>query len=157
MEDIWEVLNDEIPYYFSDIAEEFSFGFIKINKIETALANNKFALLISLDRFYIVVDYVFRDEHGELIKYNCDSFLAEKYDENDRKNLLEGKNAKEQIINEFSIARNGLKSKWNKVLNGNTDWFEDFKKSRWFSVSKLTRDEVKSLDGIIIDWMRDDH
>jgi len=149
MKDLWEELNDDIPFYFNELAKEYSLKFVRVHATETALATSKFALLIALDRFTVRIDYVFRQDNGELLKYACDSFLAEKYDDNDRRELRQGINAKELIINEFIISRNGLKSKWNKILQGNTDWFEDFQKSRWYSSAKLSKEEMKILDRII--------
>lgn len=149
MKDLWEELNDDIPFYFNELAKEYFLKFVRIHATETALVTNKFALLIALDRFTISIDYVFRQDNRELLKYTCDSFLAEKYDDNDRKELKQGINAKELIINEFIISSNGLKSKWNKILQGNTDWFEEFQKSRWYSSAKLSKGEMKILDRII--------
>jgi hypothetical protein len=150
MEDLWGNLTDEIPDYFKDIAKDFSLKFIKISRTKTALVNERFALVISIDRFSADVDYIMRDENGGLLSYNCGNFFAEKYDASDRKNLIIGNTAKERIINDLIIINNGLKSKWSMVLNGNVEWIEDFKKSIWFSRTKLGEAETKILVEIII-------
>lgn len=150
MKDLRESINDDIPYYFGNLAIKFGFGFLKINNIKTALVKDEFALIISVDRFYIVIEYVYRNSDGNLVKLCCDSFFAEKYDDEDRQNLIQAGNAKDKILNEITISRFGLKNKWSEMLEGNKEWIEDFSKSRWFSIVKLADDEKKSLEEVIV-------
>lgn len=149
MKDLWEELNNEIPNYFDSISKEFSLDCVKINRLKTALVNNNFALIVGIDRFYIVIDYVYRDENNNLIKLNCDSFFSEKYDDSDRKELLDGKHASVAIINDMLVSKSGLKSKWQNMLTGDKEWIDDFKQSRWFLITNLSDDEEIVLDKII--------
>lgn len=75
----------------------------------------------------------------------CGSFLAEKYSDEDRKDLLQEKNAEDIISNYLIVIANGMKSKWDNLLRGDINWIEDFKKSKWYSHASLSHDESTVL------------
>lgn len=150
MESLWTKLNDEIPKYLDDIIKEYKLSVVKINDLETALVGENYAILISIDRFWAEIEYVTRDKNGNLIKYSCNGYFIEKFDDEDRENLIEEKAAKEIIINNLIIINQGMQSKWSTVLEGNKDWLSDFEKSKRFGVSPLRDYEIKILDKIIL-------
>jgi len=135
MGSLWEDLNNQVPEYFGDIAREFSLEFLKVSPLKTALTKGDFAIIIYIDRFSAGLAYVLRDNKGRNIEYNCDNFFAEKYDAEDRIGLIkdENKTAKEYIINDLIIMRNGLRNKFTYILEGDTTWIEEYRKSEWFS------------------------
>lgn len=149
MEDLWEKLNEKIPVYFHEIAESYYMQFIKISRISTALVNNKFALLISIDRFSADVNYIIRDRNRNLVNYSCGNFFAEKYNSLDRQNLVVGNTAKEMVINNLIVISRGLRNKWSDVLKGSTEWIGEFEKSKWYSIRKVDNQELKVLESFI--------
>lgn len=144
MENLWAQLNKQIPDYFAEIINKFQLKIVENTEIETALAGKNFAIIITLDRFYAEIDYVHRNENG-LKKYRCSSFFAEKYSQEDREDLLAEESAKEIIINNFVVISRGLVSKWQEVLEGKTEWLEQYRKSEWASISNLRDFEVDKL------------
>lgn len=145
IENIWTQLNKEIPSYFKTIISDFQLRVIEITEIETALVSDKYAIIISIDRFAAEISYIRRNDSNKLKKYNCSSFFAEKYSQDERNNLLEVIEAKEIIINDLMIISKGLLSKWRCVLEGNMDWIEDYKKSSWALESDLRDFELEKL------------
>ena len=143
--DIWTKLNDEVPVHFRNIIDEFSLNIVKISNIETALVGKNYVILISIDRFYVEIDYISRNSDNKLEKYKCSNFFAEKYDETDRTNLLEGKGAREIIINNLKVINNGLLNKWRNILEGDKRWMEDYKQSDWKMISELRDFELEKI------------
>ena len=141
MDNIWTKINCEVPQYFNTLAEKYSMKFVKIAPLKTAIVAEKFILLIFIDRFYTDLDYVMRDNMGEIVAYGCGNFFAELYDSNDRTNLVKGNTVKDTIVNDLIITSNGLQSKWSNVLRGDIEWLNDFKHSKWFNESRLNQPE----------------
>ena len=75
----------------------------------------------------------------------CGNFFAEKYTYEDRQNLLEGEVAENIILNNLKVIASGLESKWETLLQGDLNWIEDFRKSKWYSTANLTQDENNVL------------
>ncbi|MBC2196137.1 hypothetical protein [Listeria booriae] len=142
MKDLWKDLNGRIPEYFKSIITKYSLKVIKISRLETALVSDSYVLIIEIDRFNADITYITRDERNKLVKYNCNNFFAEKYDEDDRHHLLNGDTANERISNDLIIISHGLESKWSNVLSGDKDWIRVFEKSQWFGISRLKSDEL---------------
>lgn len=149
MNNIWIELNNEIPKYAKEISKKYNLKIMGINDLKTALIGFDFIILLSIDKFSASVSYIHRDEKGELWLYSCDNFLAEKYDNKDRVGLLKEDGVKEIIINELIIIINGLQNKWEDVLKGNRDWLVDFKKSKWYNISKLENKEKEIINKYI--------
>lgn len=141
MDNIWTKINCEVPQYFHTLAEKYSMKFVKVTPLKTAIVAEKFILLISIDRFSVDVDYIMRDKTNEIVIYSCGNFFAERYDSNDRINLVEGNTAEDMVINNLIIISSGLQSKWSKALHGDIEWLNDFKHSKWFSESRLNQTE----------------
>lgn len=142
MKDLWEELGDSVPEYFDELIQKYHLDAIKINKLTTALVSDTYAITIGIDRFYVDLNYITRNENNVLTKYNCNNFFAEKFDDKDRENLISGTGPKESIINNFIVIRQGLLSKWSNVLEGDKKWLEQFKISKWYEVSKVREDEL---------------
>lgn len=118
--------------------------FLKVSSIKTALTKGDFAIVIFIDRFSAGFDYVLRDNEGRNIEYGCNNFFAEKHDEKDRVGLIKGKNrtAKDYIINDLIIIRNGFENKFAYLLEGDKKWIEEYRKSKWFSERILTNNII---------------
>ncbi len=148
MENIWTRINDNIKIYLKDIILDYNMKVVKISPLKTALIKDNFALIISIDRFAADVSFVRRIDN-KLEVLPCDSFFAEKFSKEDRKDLLEGSCAKNIIINDLIIINNGLRSKWSNVLNGDTTWIADYKRSKWYDTYSLRPSENDILDNLI--------
>ena len=136
MKDMWEKINDNIKIYLKEIIDKYNMKVAKINNLATALISKNFALVITLDRFDANVSYVLRAKNNELVILLCDNYFAERYDKDDRKNLIAGDGAEIYIKNSLSVINNGLINKWSDVLEGKYDWIDKFKKSRWYAVKR---------------------
>lgn len=146
MDNLWTQLNNAAPQYLAATISQFSLQVAKLGDLETALIKeNHYALIISIDRFAADVDYVMCGSDGQLVRYQCGNFLAEKFGNDDRQGLISGDTAKELVINNLIVINNGLNSKWNDLLNGDSSWIEAYKRSKWFSDRKLRQDEIDIL------------
>ena len=144
MNNIWTRINDDVAMYMKSICEKYKLVCIKISPLKTALVGEGFALIITIDRFDATVSYLHND--SELQVYLCDNYFAEKYDANDRINLLNGEGADIIVRNNIIVISNGLTSKWENVLRGETGWIENYKKSKWFSTEKLSPKEIQEIE-----------
>lgn len=149
MENLWKELNKQIPNYFNNIIDEFMMKVLVLSDIETALVGENYALIISIDRFYVDVDYVNKNLLKNKKRYKCSSFFATKYDKKDRVELLDEIGAREMIINNLMVISRGLPSKWRCVLDGNIDWIEEYRKSEWAFESNLHDFELVKLQQYI--------
>ncbi|ROR29180.1 hypothetical protein EDD66_103115 [Mobilisporobacter senegalensis] len=148
MENIWTKINDNIPGYMQKINKQYNMTCIKISPLKTAMIGEGFALIIAIDRFDANVSYVYKVK-DEFIVLLCDNYFAEKYDTDDRKDLLSEDGAETSVINNLIVISNGLISKWNNVLSGENEWIADYKKSRWYAVGKMTPDEMRIIEKYI--------
>lgn len=132
MENIWVKINDDVPLYMENVCKKYKLVCTKISTLKTALVGEKFALIIAINRFDATVSYLYMN--GKDVKiYLCDNYFAERYDANDRVNLLNGEGAEYIVRNNIIIIANGLLNKWPNVLAGEKKWLENYKKSKWFS------------------------
>ena len=144
MENLWTKINDNVPIYFEEISQEYKLNTVKISDLKTAFLGNKFAIIISIGRFDVDVFYAsVIDDKQQIL--SCGNFLAEKYTDEDRKYLQQESNAETIITNYLIVIANGMKSKWDNLLRGETKWIEDFKKSKWYSHASLSHDESTVL------------
>lgn len=144
MENIWTKINDDVPLYMENVCKKYKLVCIKISPLKTALVGKKFTLIIAIGRFDATVSYLYMD--GKKIRvYLCDSYFAEKYDADDRVNLLNGEGAEYIVRNNIIIIANGLLNKWRGVLDGKMDWIESYKKSKWFSEQKIPLEEIEKI------------
>ena len=116
---------------FEDIVETYNLKTKIISENEVAFVSSNYVLVIFIEHFGISISYSTKEELPDM--YYCDDFFAEAYDDEDRKGLEAGEDAKTRIRNELIVASRGLVSKWENVLKGDTTWIEDFKKSMWYS------------------------
>ncbi|MBQ7065581.1 MAG: hypothetical protein IJN92_02060 [Lachnospiraceae bacterium] len=145
MENIWTKINDDLPLYMKYICDKYELVCTKISPLKTALIGKGFALIIAIDRFDAKVIYFYKENNEEKV-FLCDNYFAEKYDSNDRINLLEEGECENIIRNNLIIIANGLMNKWENVLKGQTDWIDKYKKSKWFAVERLLPEEVKRIE-----------
>ena len=141
MSDLWEELNNSVPSYLETLIINHQLQVVKLNSIKTALVSKEYALIISMDRFYVDVDYITVDDRKKMVKYPISNFLAEKYDEKDRVDLIKENTAREIIINNLIVINQGLQNKWRTILLGEKDWIIRFKQSKWFSELDIQDDE----------------
>ena len=149
MKNVWTEVNDAIPKYLSELAQMYSLKFVKVSSIETALVSKHFALTIFIDKFHVIINYVTRDDSGELIVYSIHNYFAEKFDASDRKEIIPSEVLKEKLINQLIVIHRGLINKWSDVLRGEKDWIESFKKSVWYSIRRPNEDELRVLNNLI--------
>ena len=145
MESIWTKINDRVPYYLKDIAERFNIKFVKVDSLCTAAVGKDFIILIFIDRFYVDVSYIRRDKNNQLVVFEAGNYFAEYFDQEDRKNLLIENHAADIIINELKVINHGLISKWSNVLEGDTKWLKNYRKSEWFDTRRLSQEEENIL------------
>lgn len=140
MENLWTKINNDIPQYMKKICEKYQMKCVKLSSIKTALIGDGYAIIISIGRFEAKVSYL-QKNGKENILFLCDNYMAEKYDAEDRNNLLEGDGAEILVRNDLIIIARGLENKWREVLIGDTQWIDDYKKSQWYAVGRLTMEE----------------
>lgn len=144
MDNLWTNINNDIPVYMSELCKKYNLKCVKVSAIKTALVGDKFAMIIAIDRFDIEIDYLYK-VGNDIVKHPCGSFFAQAYDSKDRENLLSGEGADVCIRNCLLITANGLASKWENVLKGDTKWLEKYKSSSRYAIEKLTNDEIEAL------------
>ena len=49
-----------------------------------------------------------RDKKSEIVKYSCSNFFVDRYDSNDRTNIVKGNTAEDIVINNLIIISSGL-------------------------------------------------
>lgn len=148
MESIWTKINDNIPQYMDNICKKYKMKTVKISRLKTAIIGRDFALVLFIDRFDVDISYLYR-ENEKLVALLCDNYFAEKYDKQDRINLLTGTGAEILVINDLIIIANGMLNKWYYVLEGKKEWIDDFKKSKWFAYGSISKDEYRILEKYI--------
>ena len=116
---------------FADIVKTYNLRTKRISNNEMAFISSSYVLVILIEHFGISISYSTKEELPNM--YYCDNFFAEAYDDEDRKGLEVGEDARIRIKNELIVTSRGLVSKWEKVLKGDIAWIEDFKKSMWYS------------------------
>lgn len=144
MDNLWTNINDDIPMYMRELCKEHNLRCVKVSAIKTAMIGNKFALIITIDRFDIEIYYLY-EKGKDIVKHPCGNFFAQAYDSKDREDLLIGEGADVYIRNCLLIAAKGLSSKWKNVLEGDTKWLEKYKSSSRYAIEKLTSDEREVL------------
>lgn len=145
MENIWTRINDETPMYMSEICKEYKLVSIKLSPLKTALIATSYAIIIEVDRFEIDLIYV-QKKGDDLLAYRCGNYLARRFDEKDRINLLEGTGADILVRNDIIITSNGLSNKCKDVLMGDLKWLDEYKKSSRFSQVKLSNEEIENIN-----------
>lgn len=148
MENIWTKINDEIPTYIKSLCEKYKLLCIKISPLKTAIVGRGFALIIAIDRFDTDIFYVYK-EGKNMILYSCGNYFAEKYNQEDRVNLLSGSGADILVRNDIIVTTNGLISKWGDVLEGKREWIDKYKKSSRYSVGRLQDIEINKIEPYI--------
>lgn len=148
MENLWTKINEEIPQYMNSICEQYKLSCVKIAPLKTALVGKGYAIIIAINRFDVEVSYFLKNDIEHEL-FLCDNFLTEKFDSNDRKNLIEGSGADIIVRNNLIIISNGLANKWSDILSGDAKWIENYKKSRWYKVGRLTLEELRKIDEYI--------
>lgn len=144
MNNIWTEINEEIPYYMRKVCEKYNMKCEKLTSLESVLFNKKCCLIIQIDRFEIDMLYLHK-EREKISAFQCASYLALRYDDNDRKGIINDNRAGNTVRNDLIITANGLISKCEDVLLGETSWLEKYKQSSRFSEVRLSADIVKLL------------
>lgn len=144
MENLWTKINDKVPQYFESISRKYELRFSKISDLKTAIVGNRFAIIIAIGRFDVDVFYAARiDDKREVL--HCGNFLAEKYTDEDRQGLSGKEGAENIVLDDLKVIASGLENKWEALLQGDTKWIEDFRDSKWYSVTCLTQKEEDIL------------
>ena len=125
---------------FSDIVKKYGLKEKTIRENVKAFVSSNYVLIIAIGHFEVDVWYSTKDELPGI--YDCSNFFAEAYDDSDREGLEKAEDAKTIIKNEFTVISKGLVSKWNNVLEGDTQWIETYKKTLWYS--KFSQPDIDS-------------
>lgn len=149
MNDIWTELNKQIPVYLNEVITKYSLKVVSLGLVRTALVNTQYAIIISLDRFSVDMDFIHKDYNGKLVCFGIGNFLSECFDEKDRKNLIIGTDISSIIYNNLIVINNGLLSKCGDVLSGSLDWINDFSNSKWYNEKKVNPNDAKILNEFI--------
>ena len=157
MMDILERLNNEVPEYMKGICQKHHLMCRKLDSLSTALVGKNYAVVFSMDRFRVDLSYIYK-EGPDYRWENCDNFLSERFDDEDRKNLLPNLGVEAHIRNDLSVLAHGLESKWPDVLAGHKEWLRDYKRSIWYSESNAMRlrPEMQAAlaeTGMFDDWV----
>lgn len=149
MNDIWTELNKQVPVYLNEVIMKYSLKVVSLGFVRTALVNTQYAIIISLERFSVDMDFIHKDHNGKLVCFGIGNFLPERFDENDRKNLIKGTDISSIIFNNLIVINNGLLNKCGDVLSGSLEWINDFAKSKWYNEKKVTLNDAKILSKFI--------
>lgn len=142
MKNIWTELNNNVSKHMEKVIHCYSLKCVKIGELNSALVGKGFAIIISIDRFYVTISYLTKCDN-QYVLFQCNNYLREKFDSKDRAGLIDNDDIKNDIINELVIISNGLMDKWKDLLNGDKTWIDDYKKSRWYSEKKVNEKENK--------------
>lgn len=155
MSDILERINDEVPKYMERICQKYDMKCQKLTEWETAMYNKKCCLDILVDYDYIGIRVIMR-ENGEKKEYDCGNYLARKYDEADRVDMIE---VVEYIVdktrNALSVTARGLDSKWSALLQGDRSWMEDYRQTSLFFECKNYDEDRNAILNSILDSMEE--
>ena len=140
MSDLWKKINDDITEYVSDICLDYNLKCERVSDLKTALLGDKFAIEFGINRFDVDVYYLYFDGN-KIVKHSCGNFFARAFDDSDRKNLISGNGVDVIVRNCLKVTVSGLSSKWRNVLQGDTSWLKDYKKSPYYGMDKLSDEE----------------
>lgn len=130
---------------FQKIIESYKLEIIELSD-ETLLLKSKeciFMITIHFDDMY--VEYIHRNERGKLIGYNISSYIASKFDSDDRKDIIPPQNVLETITAIFTIWCRGLPRHFNEMLQGDKAWIEDYKVFELAGESKKIPIELEKI------------
>lgn len=144
MNNIWTEINEEVPYYMRKVCEKYNMKCEKLTSLESVLFNKKCCLIIQINRFETDMLYLHK-EREKISAFQCGSYLALRYDDDDRKGLINDSRAGNTVRNDLIITATGLVSKCEDVLLGKKDWLEKYKQSSRFSEVRLSPEIVKLL------------
>lgn len=112
--------------YFKQILENYNLEICKINNHIFFLYSNKYILIISISRDGVNIKYVKRNSDGKLEEFQIDSFISEKFDEIDRKDIGYPETIYDIVLAELKIVASGLERHFNNLLKGEIEWIDDF-------------------------------
>lgn len=139
MNSVWTEINTHVNEYMFNLIQSYKMKCETIGELSTLLYNNDCCLLISIDRFNINFQYACL-ENGKVRLYDCGDYLSMRFDDDDRKNLIDVVKAGDNVINDLIITANGLLSKCEDVLTGQKKWLEKYKTSSRYSEVKLSKE-----------------
>lgn len=139
-------INDMIPEIFEEIIRTYNFKYIRKDSLHSVLAKDNYAIILSVDRDYVDINYLKREGTG-IIKYWIHPFLMENLDEEDRSVRREGKDLNTKLINYILLYEKVLRTKWQNILTGKMDWVDDCRKA--------TMCVIRELSGVEYDRCKD--
>lgn len=112
---------------FENIIANYNLQFIKYSNDMIYLVGKGFILMITIHFDNMYVEYIIRDNNGDMISYNVSSYIVSKFDEMDRKDIVQPQNVEETLVAIITIWSRGLPRHCCNILNGEKDWLEDYK------------------------------
>ena len=149
MKSVWMEMNDKIPLYMKDIMKKYHLKCVKMGDLSTALVGKNFAIILSIDRFSVNASYM-KKIQSDYIIFLCNNYWAERFDSDDRIDLINKDDIESVLINNLIVIANGLMSKWGYVLEGDDNWINEYKKSEWYSIRKANEIEYKKIKELSI-------
>ena len=144
MKDLWENINEAVPNYMRAVCKKYDLKCEKISNYYTVLYNTKCCWIIQIGKLYTNILYI-RNENGEIYAYDCGDYLAARFDEVDRQDLITVNKAGDNIRNELSVVASGFVTKCEDIFTGDKMWFEKYLKSSRCAKVSLMMDVIDEL------------
>lgn len=119
---------------YKDIANKYNLKIRKNSKTEMSLTSNIFTLLLSYDMDTVWIYYIFNQTKETYLISNYVNVNAEDVDRND---IPKDEIISKQIKRILVIQSRVLDRKFGNLLIGKMDWFEDYKKSKFYCLSNF--------------------
>ena len=145
----------DVPKYLDGLAKKYNMHFKLISATEHAMFNDKCCIIIGIDRRDGVILNMTFLENGRRTEYIMNGYLINKFDDPDRYSLFHDcVPTDENIRNQLTMVSRGLDSKWSDLLNGDMNWFEDFKKTSFYYELKVGLEYRNKILEEIIAWQQ---
>lgn len=144
MKDLWATINEGVSSYMGAVCKKYDLKCEKVSNYSTILYNTKCCLIIQIGKFHADILYI-RNENGEISAYDSGTYLATRFDEVDRQDLITVNKAGDNIRNELSVVASGFVTKCEDVFSGDEMWFEKYLESPRCSKVSLKMEVIDDL------------
>ena len=141
---VWTRINEDVPEYMKKVCEKYGMVCEKISPLETILYNRKCCLIIQIDKLHITILCV-KDINGKMHAYDCSSYFAMRFDNEDKQGLITVEKAGDNIKNELIVVANGFVTKCEDVFTGDKNWLKSYQDSSRCSDVRLTSETINVL------------
>mgnify|MGYP005757594455 FL=1 len=135
---------------YNGLIKAYSFKPISVSENEIGLVGKGFILIFAFDLDNVLLFFITRDENNILKKFNIDNFISISFNEEDRKDIEPARTINEDINNILHIILRGLQNHWKDLLEGNTQWMNQYKMSEYYyPPHDLTKEEQEIVNQYI--------